>query len=94
MPMVDLQNAVANADTVMQGAATFIGGLRARLATAQQELANANANSPALDSLKTDLDTNAASLASAMAENTSAAPAEAPTPADAPVVDPAAVPTT
>ena len=91
--MDNLKAAVANANTVMDGAATLIGGLRQRLAAAQAEVANAGANSPELDGLKSDLDTHAAALTSALAENTSAAPAESPTPESAPVVDPAAAPT-
>lgn len=88
--MDKLLEAVRNANSVMDSAATLIGGLRARVAQAQAEAQAAGANLPALDNMASDLDTHAQALAAATAENTSAAPSEQPDASTAPVVDPAA----
>lgn len=92
MSMEKLKQEVAEAVTVMGAAATFIGALRARLKTAQDEASSKGVDIEALNTLSADLDTNANALAEAMKENTAAAaepvaeePAAAPA---APAVDP------
>lgn len=91
--MSKLLDAVRNATTVMDGAATFIGSQKARLAAVKAELDAQGVQSAELDAAIVALDTEAAELTSAMAEGTAAAPAENPTPDTAPVVDPATAPT-
>lgn len=90
--MSKLVDAVAKANSVMDGAATFIASMKAAVAAARQEASDAGVTLSSLDNLATDLDTHAAALASAFAENTTAAPAEQPTPESAPVADPATAP--
>jgi len=87
MSMDKLKQEVAEAVTVMGGAATLIGALRARVKQVQDEAAGAGVDLASLDALANDLDTNANALAEAMKENTEAA-AEPPAPVPEAPVDP------
>lgn len=73
MSMERLKQEVAEAVTVMGGAATLIAALRARVKAAQEEAAGKGVDLEALNTLATDLDTNANALAEAMKESTQAA---------------------
>lgn len=92
MSMERLKQEVAEAVTVMGGAATLIGALRARVAEAKAEAAGKGVDIEALNTLSTDLDANANALAEAMKENTEAvkepAPEEPAAAPDAAPVDP------
>jgi len=90
--MSKLSDAIARAVTVMDGTAILVASMRASVAAAQKEAADANMTLSSLDNMATDLETHAASLAAATAEGTSAAPTEQPSEATAPVVDPATAP--
>jgi hypothetical protein len=70
----DLQAAVTAEDTVIASAVTLIQGFAAQLAAA-------GTDPVALAALTSDVKTQAASLAAAVAANTPAAPAPAPAPA-------------
>lgn len=89
MSMDRLKQEVAEAVTVMGSAATLIGALRARVKEAQAEAASKGVDIDALNTLSSDLDTNANALAEAMKDNTQAAAEPAP---QEPAADPAATP--
>lgn len=91
MSMDRLKQEVAEAVTVMGGAAALIVALRARVKAVQDEAAAAGVDLPTLDALATDLDTNANALAEAMKENTEAAAEPAPAPETPPADTPAPV---
>lgn len=89
MSMDRLKQEVAEAVTVMGGAATLIGALRARVKAVQDEANAKGVDLDALNTLSNDLDANANALAEAMKENTGAATEP---PAEEPAADPAAPP--
>lgn len=84
--MTALQTSVANETTVDQAVLALVSGLSSTISDLQQQLATAIANndpaalqavSDGLDQVKTSIDANANALASAVTQNTPAAPPSA-----------------
>jgi hypothetical protein len=87
-----LANQISQTDSVVDSAITLINGFGAQLDQLKKQLADQGSDTSALVALRADLAAKTAKLASAVAENTVAAPAPSPAPAPAPSPDPVSTP--